>query len=55
LEENDVPLPSMIAVDNSQWLALLANAKLEKESKQSKKKKKKGVVLLPSRRSSRFL
>ena len=52
-EENDTPLPSVFAVDNPEWLALLANTKTERKSKQNKKKKK--GVALPTRKSSRFL
>jgi len=38
MEEEDIPFPSVTAEDNPEWLALIAKAKLEGESRRKKKR-----------------
>ena len=55
-EDEDAPLPAILVEDNSEWVAMLAQAELDSLSKQNRKTKRGGgIALVPSRRSSRFL
>ena len=55
MEDEDFPLPSVIAEDNPEWSAMIDRAKMENGSRQNKKKKRGcGIAPIRARRSSRF-